>query len=81
MRPMCISVHFAWSSRPESWNRTAVTASFDSVDTEGPEQNLRFFYILSHNTDRDFSIDSSSEMHFLGRLQQQGALTSRTEGV
>lgn len=65
-----------WSSRPILWNDSAVTALFDTVDTEGPEKKLVFFYVLSNNTDRDFRIDSDAEVRLMGRLQRQAALTT-----
>lgn len=65
-----------WSSRPLPWNSSAVTASFDSVDTEGPEHTLVFVYIVSNNTDRDFRIDSNRDVRLTCRLQRQAALTN-----
>ena len=69
-----------WSNRPVSWNVSAVTASFDSVDTEGPEKKLVFYYVLSNNTNRDFRIDSEAEVRLAGKLQRQAALTLENAG-
>ena len=65
-----------WNNRPKAWDRNAVTATFDSVDAEGSERNLVFYYILSNNTDRDFRIDSDTDVRLAGRLQRQAALTA-----
>jgi hypothetical protein len=73
---LSVAILSFWTNRPTPWNRNAVSASFDSVDTEGSEHKLMFVYILTNNTDRDFRIDSDADVRLTGRLQRQAALTS-----
>lgn len=66
------------ASRPQPWNTTSITATFDSVDIEGPEGKLVFYYILQNNTDRDFRVTSEQELVLTGKLERQQSLTQES---
>jgi hypothetical protein len=66
------------ASRPKAWNATAITATFESIDTEGPEKKLLFYYILQNNTDSDFRINSDADVVLVGRLERQQSLTGES---
>jgi len=66
------------ASLPQPWNTTSITATFDSVDTEGPEKKLVFYYILQNNRDRDFRITSERELVLTGKLERQQSLTQES---
>jgi hypothetical protein len=66
------------ASRPKPWNTTTIVARFDSVDTEGQEKKLVFYYILQNNTDRDFRINSQQELVLTGKLERQQSLTQES---
>jgi hypothetical protein len=62
-----------WSGRPKKpkpWNKTAITASYDHVFTEGDQNNLVIAYTLQNNTDTDIQIQSASSVHFAAQLQR-----------
>ena len=70
-----------WSKRPTPWNRDAVTARFDSVDTEGPEHKLVFLYVLTNNTYKDLRIDSDAEVWLAPSLERQAALAGGSQDL
>ena len=60
---------------PVPWNSDAITASFDSVFTEGPRDTVVFYYILENNTDFDYRIDDSSGAIILSKLEREKSLS------
>jgi hypothetical protein len=59
-----------WSGRPpkpKPWNKTAISASFDTIDAEGEQNTLIVVYTLQNNTDADVRISDDSSLH-LGAL-------------
>jgi hypothetical protein len=72
-------VFVSWrANRPKPWNPTAITATFDSIDTEGPEKKLVFYYVLQNNTDGDFRIASDAAVVLVGNLAKQQSLTTES---
>jgi len=67
-----------WASRPKPWNPTAITAQFDAIGTQGPENKLIFYYVLQNNTERDFRINSDGEVQLAGRLDRQQSLAGES---
>jgi hypothetical protein len=63
-----------WIHREKPWNRTAITAEYDGLRTEGADHRLSFRYTLSNNTDRDFHIDDSSSVQLAARLKDKNSL-------
>jgi len=55
-----------WSSRPtkpKPWNKTAITASFNNLRTEGPQHTIVYEYTLQNNTDADYRLDDDANAH------------------
>ena len=55
-----------WPRRPEKskpWNTSAITASFDSIDTEGDTNTMVFVYTLQNNTDVDYQVQDDRFIH------------------
>jgi len=73
-----IALLAGWANRPKPWNPTAITAQFDAIGTQGPENKLIFYYVLQNNTERDFRINSNTEVQLAGRLERQQSLTGET---
>jgi hypothetical protein len=44
----------------KAWDTKSITATFDSVLTEGDQNTWVFYYSLSNNTDRDYRLDATS---------------------
>jgi hypothetical protein len=57
-----ISLISWYQSRPVPWNTKAITAEFDSVDTEGEKNCLEFYYVLKNNTDKDWLVSENDEI-------------------
>jgi hypothetical protein len=62
---------FAWWSgrpkKPQPWNKSAITASFDDVESEGEQNTLIVVYTFQNNTDTDVEITNDNSLH-LGAL-------------
>ena len=55
-----------WSGRPakpKPWDKTAITASFDTIDTEGEQNTIVVVYTLQNNTDADVRISDDSSLY------------------
>ena len=65
---------FIWySNRPaplKPWNAAAVTAEFDSVDTDS-DHHLVFYFTLQNNSDQDFKLADATEFQLGADLNQQ----------
>jgi len=73
---MCIvGGGFIWYSErpkpPKAWNKQAITAEYDEVDTEGEDNHLTFRYTLQNNTDFDYRFGSSSGIEISAKLREQ----------
>jgi hypothetical protein len=78
-----IGVFVWWSKRPEKpkpWNKEAITASFDSIDSEGDTNTLVFVYTLQNNTDIDYQALDDNSIHLAGTLQRSKALSFDKSG-
>lgn len=67
-----------WSSRPprpKPWDDKAITASYESLDTEGDANTFRFVYTLQNNTDADYRIETDSGVHLAAFLKRSQALS------
>lgn len=66
---------YKWAHRTKSWDKTAITAEYDGLDTEGSDHDLTFEYTLINNTDRDYRLDQRGPgVHFGGRLRQENSV-------
>ncbi len=73
-----IGVFVWWSKRPEKpkpWNTSAITASFDSIDTEGDTNTLIFVFTLQNSTDVDYQVQDDSSIHLGAMLQRSKAFS------
>ena len=68
------------AAHPLPWNTAAITATFDYIDIEGPDNKLVFCYILENHTDQDFRIASPSDIAVLARLRDQNGLIAGHPG-
>jgi hypothetical protein len=67
-----------WSSRPprvKPWDEKAITASYESLDTEGDANTFRFVYTLENNTDADYRVENDSSVHLAAFLKRSQALS------
>jgi len=60
---------------PKPWDSKSITASYDSIGTEGDHNTLVFYYVLQNNTDFDYEIKDASEITLLAKLKHQQSLT------
>ena len=54
--------------KPKPWNKTAVTASFEPVDTEGEQNTFSVAYTLQNNTDTDVQITDKTSVRLAALL-------------
>jgi hypothetical protein len=59
---------------PRAWNKSAITATFDSIRTEGNNNTLVFYYILENRTRDDYRISNEAEIEFMTLLKRQASL-------
>ncbi len=70
-----------WPRRPEKskpWNTSAITASFDSIDTEGDTNTMVFVYTLQNNTDVDYQVQDDRFIHIGATLQRSKSFSFET---
>jgi hypothetical protein len=73
-----IGAVFWWSSRPpkvKPWDDKAITASYESLDTEGDANTFRFVYTLENKTDTDYRVENDSNIHLAAFLKRSQALS------
>jgi hypothetical protein len=73
-----VGVAVWWSSRPvkpKPRNMKAITATFDTLDTEGDANTFEFIYTLENNTDDDYRVSDESEIHLAGVLKDEHSFT------
>lgn len=74
---IAIAVAFWYHNRPKPpspWNRKAITAEYDDVDTEGKERRFVFAYTLQNNTFEDFRLESEGGINLTVKLKRQQEL-------
>jgi hypothetical protein len=67
-----------WSNRPvkpKSWNKSAITATYDTLDTEGDANTFEFVYTLENNTDYDYRAADEGEIHLAANLKKFHSLS------
>lgn len=55
-----------WSGRPvkpKPWNKTAITATFNNLRTEGDKHTIVYEYTLQNNTDTDYQLSDETDTH------------------
>lgn len=77
---LVIGLWFWQQDRQEQWDVDSIVASFDSVDTEGKDQSLLFFYTIENRTNRDYRIESGDDVMIAARLKDQGSLSPDNSG-
>lgn len=55
-------------SRP--WNKTAITATYSHVHTEGDDETLVLFYTLKNNTNAYYEVSKSSDLQGFLRIEE-----------
>ena len=60
---------------PKLWNTTAITATFDRIDTEGQNNTLLFAYTLENNTLFDYKVTGQSSVIMTAKLNRQRSLS------
>lgn len=60
---------------PKPWNKTAIAASYDTVDVEGEKNHLVFSYTLQNNTDFDYGFSDLNSIMAMARLKKQKSLS------
>lgn len=66
---------YYFSHRVKPWNKAAITAEYDGIQTEGSNRVLVFGYTLKNNTDQDFELPEYAEIRLAGRLKTEDALS------
>jgi hypothetical protein len=64
---------------PKPWNRSAIKAEYDYVDTEGDKNNIVFYYTLENTTDFDFRLEDGKHVGMNAVLERQRSLSAFTE--
>jgi hypothetical protein len=70
---------------PKPWDKAAVTATYDSIDTEGqsgrwegqPPNRLVFYYTLQNNTDSDYQFSDLTNIVVMAKLKRQKSLSGQ----
>jgi|SRR3972149_8276638 len=62
---------------PKPWNKEAITATYDSVDTEGEKNYFVFYYTLQNNTDFDYKFSDLTNILFMAKLKKQKSLSGQ----
>lgn len=60
---------------PRPWNTYAISAHYDSVDTEGDENTIVFYYTLQNDLDYDYRILDASNVVLMAKLAKQKSLS------
>lgn len=61
---------FLYQAQPKPWNTNAITASYKSVDTEGKDNLLIFYYTLTNNTKYDYNIEHIKDILLASKLEK-----------
>ena len=73
-----ILVAFHWyQSRPKPpvpWNKNALVATYDFLDTEGDDNSLVFFYTVENNTDEDYNANKNRPLTIMAKIEDQNLL-------
>ena len=64
---------------PKPWNKMAIKANFDDVDTEGEQNTLVFNYTLENTTPFDYRVLESSGLSIAARLKRENSLSMSAE--
>lgn len=64
---------------PKPWNRSAIIAEYDYVDTEGDKNTIIFYYTLENTTDFDYHLESGTNVGMNAMLHKQHSLSPFTE--
>lgn len=79
----CVALLFWYNHRPvpeKPWDKNAITATFDYVDTQGENHHLRFFYVLENHTDRDYKI-VTADLLVSAVVGEEGSLAGGNNGA
>lgn len=61
---------------PKPWNATAVTAEFDTLDTDGENNNVTIVYTLENHTDFDYRLADKDDVTINGKLSAEKSLSA-----
>lgn len=70
-----------YQSQPRPWDKRAIEATFDYIDTEGAENNLAFHYVLENTTSTDYELSEGSAAVIMARLKRQESLSRNDDFV
>lgn len=62
---------------PDPWNKTAITAIYDSIGTEGSQNYLVFYYTLQNNTAFDYELSDLSNVILMADLKKQDSFAGQ----
>ncbi|MGH9342446.1 MAG: hypothetical protein ACRD19_01580 [Terriglobia bacterium] len=62
-------------AKPKPWNRSAITATYDTLQPIDDGAKLQFSYILENHTDADFRVDSDASIHLGAQLAREKSLS------
>jgi len=62
---------------PKPWNKDTITATYDSVDTEGEKNYFVFYYTLQNNTDFDYNFSDLTNITVMAKLKKQNSLSGQ----
>jgi len=60
---------------PKQWNRSAIKAEYDRVDTEGDKNTIVFYYTLENTTDFDYRVENGENISVNANLEKERSLT------
>ncbi len=66
-----------YTSQPAPWNTRAITATYDTVYTEGEKNSLVFSYTLTNNTGKDWRIEDHDKVIIFATLKDEGRLSGQ----
>jgi hypothetical protein len=62
---------------PKPWDKLAITATYDSLNTEGQENYVVFHYTLQNNTAYDYKFADLTNILLMAKLKRQKSLSGQ----
>lgn len=66
---------FWYQSQPKAWDKIAITAIYDHLDTKKKDKTFIFYYSLVNNTNIDYRFSKDSDVHVMAKLHKQESLS------
>jgi hypothetical protein len=75
-----IFVIISWyENRPKPWNKDAISATYDYIETEGEKNYFVCYYTLQNNTDYDYKFSDLTDILIMSKLKKQKSLSGNKE--